>query len=148
MMRPEFVQRLILNSMCDDFENVDQVILRNVAGVAAKCGLTVERPEVVENLRALVEAGLAKAYDLFPGIKDHSQANFRECHRSMFRKRTSERISTLPREACSSTKPTARGGRSMIMMCFVPTGSRHETKGNPRSFRYPHKSGQSLPDLL
>jgi hypothetical protein len=70
MMRPEFVQRLILNSMCDDFENVDQVILRNVAGVAAKCGLTVERPEVVENLRALVEAGLAKAYDLFPGIND------------------------------------------------------------------------------
>jgi hypothetical protein len=70
MMRSEFVQRLILNSMCDDFENVDQVILRDVAGVAAKCGLTVERPEVVENLRALVEAGLAKAYDLFRGIKD------------------------------------------------------------------------------
>ncbi len=64
MTRAEFVQRLILNSMCDDFENVDQIILRDVAGVAAKCGLTVERPEVVENLRALVEAGLAKAYDL------------------------------------------------------------------------------------
>jgi hypothetical protein len=64
MTRPEFVQRLILNSMCDDFENLDQVILRDVAGVAAKCGLTVELPEVVENLRMLVEAGLAKAYDL------------------------------------------------------------------------------------
>ena len=65
MTRTEFLQRLIVNSMCDDFENVDQVILRDVAGVAAKCGLTVERPEVVENLRALVEAGLAKAYDMW-----------------------------------------------------------------------------------
>jgi hypothetical protein len=50
--------------MCDDFENVDQTILRNVAEVAARCGLTVGRSEVVENLRELVEAGLAKAYDL------------------------------------------------------------------------------------
>ncbi len=64
MTREEFVQRLIVNSMCDDFENVDQVILRDVAGVAGKCGLTVERPEVVQNLRALVERGLVKAYDL------------------------------------------------------------------------------------
>jgi hypothetical protein len=64
MTRAEFVQRLVLNSMCDDFENVDQVILRDVAQVAAKCGLRVERPEVVRSLRALVEAGLAKAYDL------------------------------------------------------------------------------------
>src|SRR5690242_5287474 len=64
MTRAEFIKRLILNSMCDDFENVDQVILRDVAEVAAKCGLSVERAEVVHNLRALVEAGLAKAYDL------------------------------------------------------------------------------------
>ena len=63
MTREEFVQRLIVNSMCDDFENVDQVILRDVAEVAAKCGLTVERPEVVQNLRALVEGELVKAYD-------------------------------------------------------------------------------------
>src|SRR5689334_21955889 len=64
MTRAELIQRLILNSMCDDFENVDQVILRDVVEVAAKCGLIVERPEVVQNLRMLVEAGLAKAYDL------------------------------------------------------------------------------------
>jgi hypothetical protein len=64
MTREEFVKRLIVNAMCDDFENVDQVILRDVAGVAAKCGLTVERPELVQNLRALVEAGLVKAYNL------------------------------------------------------------------------------------
>ena len=70
MTRSEFVQRLIVNSMCDDFENVDQVILHDVAGVAAKCGLTIERSEVVQNLRTLVESGLVRAYDLVPGIGD------------------------------------------------------------------------------
>ena len=70
MTRTEFVQRLVLNTICDDFENVDQVILRDVVEVGAKCGLTIQRPEVVESLRALVEARLAKAYDLFPGIGD------------------------------------------------------------------------------
>jgi hypothetical protein len=44
MTRPEFVQRLILNSICDDFENVDQVILRDVSEVGAKCGLAIRRP--------------------------------------------------------------------------------------------------------
>ena len=70
MTRAEFVQRLILNSMCDDFENVDHMILPDVAGVAARCGLTIERPEVVEVLRGLVEAGLAKAYDLSASGRD------------------------------------------------------------------------------
>ena len=31
MTRTEFVQRLVLDSICDDFKNVDQVILRDVA---------------------------------------------------------------------------------------------------------------------
>jgi hypothetical protein len=62
MTREEFVQRLMVNAMCDDYENVDQVILRDVVGVAAKCGLTVDRAEVVQNLRVLVEARLVKAY--------------------------------------------------------------------------------------
>jgi hypothetical protein len=70
MTRAEFVQRLVLNSICDDFENVDQVILRDVAEVGTKCGLTINRAEVLNGLRVLVEAGLAKAYDLFPGITD------------------------------------------------------------------------------
>lgn len=70
MTRAEFVQRLVLNSICDDFENVDQVILRDVAEVGTKCGLTINRPDVVNGLQVLVEAGLAKAYDLFPGIAD------------------------------------------------------------------------------
>jgi hypothetical protein len=64
LSRSELVRRLVLNSICDDFENVDQVILRDVATEGAKCGLTVERPEVVEALAALIEDGLAKAYIL------------------------------------------------------------------------------------
>jgi hypothetical protein len=64
LSRGEFVRRLVLNSICDDYENVDQVILQDVAESAAKCGLTVQRPEVVEALAALVEDGLAKAYIL------------------------------------------------------------------------------------
>jgi hypothetical protein len=66
MTRAEFVQRLILNSICDDFENVDQVILRDVAEVGTKCGLTIQRREIVEGLRQLVSSGLAKAYALSP----------------------------------------------------------------------------------
>jgi hypothetical protein len=66
MLRSEFVRRLVLNSICDDFENVDQIILRDVAETAAKSGFTVDRAEVVNALTGLVEEGLAKAY-ILPG---------------------------------------------------------------------------------
>ena len=48
----------------DDFENVDQMILRESRKIGAKCGLTIGRSEVVEAIRALVGAGLARAYEL------------------------------------------------------------------------------------
>ncbi len=64
MIRSELVRRLVLNSICDDFENVDQVILREVAEAGAKCGLTIERSEVVQALAGLIADGLAKAYIL------------------------------------------------------------------------------------
>jgi hypothetical protein len=70
MTRTEFVQRLVLNTICDDFENVDQVILRNVAEVGAKCGMTIRRSDVVDALRALLGAGLAKAYELLATGRD------------------------------------------------------------------------------
>ncbi len=50
--------------MCDDFENIDQIILPTVAREAGKCGLAIDRAEVVEAVRSLVEHGFAKAYDL------------------------------------------------------------------------------------
>jgi hypothetical protein len=51
-----------LNAISDDFENVDQVILRDVAHDGAKCGLMIARSEVVLALAGLVEDGMAKAY--------------------------------------------------------------------------------------
>jgi hypothetical protein len=49
---------LILDAICDDYENVDQTILRHVA----EGGLTVARHEVVEELTRTVEDGLATAH--------------------------------------------------------------------------------------
>jgi hypothetical protein len=66
MIRAELVRRLALNSICDDFENVDQRILRDVAEAGAKRGLIVERWEVVQALAGLIKDGLAKAY-ILPG---------------------------------------------------------------------------------
>jgi hypothetical protein len=64
MTRSESIRRLVLNAICDDFENVDQVILPQVMEVGAKCGLAIYRSEVLEALGALVERGLAEAFDL------------------------------------------------------------------------------------
>lgn len=88
MNRQELVRRLVLRSICDDFENVDQVILRGVAEDGTKCGLTIERSEIVVALAGLIEDGLAKAYLLsgrdpfsneFPGMPpiDIPEENFK-----------------------------------------------------------------------
>ena len=66
MTRSEFLRRLVLNEIGDDYENVDQVILREVAKTGARCGLTIERFEVVDALASLIADGLAKAY-ILPG---------------------------------------------------------------------------------
>ncbi len=60
------MRRVVLWSISDDYENVDQIILPDVARTGAKCGLTIERSEVVQALASLIEDGLAKAYNLSP----------------------------------------------------------------------------------
>src|SRR5260370_35830312 len=55
---------MVLNAICDDYENVDQVILRDVAKNGAKLGLAVERSDIVAALADLIKDGLAKAYFL------------------------------------------------------------------------------------
>jgi len=70
MNRNELVRLFVLNAISDDYENVDQVILRSVAEDGAKCGLTIERSEVVHALAGLIEDGLAKAY-LLSGTAPH-----------------------------------------------------------------------------
>ena len=62
MDRRELIRRLVLNSICDDFENVDQVILRDVTRDGSKFGLMIERSDIVDALKGLIEDGLAKAY--------------------------------------------------------------------------------------
>ena len=64
MEKRELVRLLVLNEICDDFENIDQIILKNVAPQAAKLGITVTRDDIAEELARLIDDGLAKAYDL------------------------------------------------------------------------------------
>ncbi len=62
MERRELIRRLVLDSICDDVENVDQIILPDVAREGSRLGLTIERSDIVDALEGLVEDGLAKAY--------------------------------------------------------------------------------------
>lgn len=62
MNRAEFIQKMVLNHISDDYENVDQIILPVVARECAKLGFIVERSDVVRALAELIENGLAKAY--------------------------------------------------------------------------------------
>ena len=64
MNRWAVVRLLVMDGICDDYENIDQIILREVAGAGARCGLAIERPEVVDALAGLITDGLAAAYRL------------------------------------------------------------------------------------
>jgi hypothetical protein len=66
MDRSERLRRMVLDAICNDYENADQMILRDVAQDGAKLGLTVERSDIVDALTQLIEDGLAKAYRLSP----------------------------------------------------------------------------------
>ena len=64
MLSDELVQRLVLDKICDDYENLDSTILRDVAKDALELGEVVGREQIVEALSSLIAAGLAKAYCL------------------------------------------------------------------------------------
>jgi hypothetical protein len=66
MERSELIRRLVLNAICDDYENVDQIIFPQVSTDGAKLGLTIVRADVVDALATLISDGLAKAYVLTP----------------------------------------------------------------------------------
>jgi hypothetical protein len=68
MNRDEFIRRLALEGISDDYENVDQMLLPTISEVGLKLGWTIERSEVVKALASLVEEGLARAYTL-SGVK-------------------------------------------------------------------------------
>jgi len=62
MNRSELIRRLVLNAICDGYQNVDQVILLQVAEGGAMLGLAIARSDVVDALAGLIADGLAKAY--------------------------------------------------------------------------------------
>src|ERR1039458_3895214 len=66
MEQTEIIRRLVLNEICDDYENVDQTILADVSSDGARLGLTVNRADIVNALASLVADGFAGAYLLYP----------------------------------------------------------------------------------
>ncbi len=68
MERNELIRWIVLSEICDDYENVDQIILPCVSRDCAKLGFVVERSQIVTALGELIEGGLAKAY-LLSGTK-------------------------------------------------------------------------------
>jgi hypothetical protein len=65
MRRKELVRLVVLNAICDDYENIDQIILPNVINDAAECSVAgVDRGEIVEALTGLVTDGLAEVFIL------------------------------------------------------------------------------------
>jgi hypothetical protein len=42
MERKELLRRLVLNAMCDNYENVDQIVLKDAASRGVRLGLTIE----------------------------------------------------------------------------------------------------------
>ena len=63
MSREELLRLFVLDSMADDYEAVPE-IMRGVGALAAECGIEISRDEVVTSLRALIEAGLVRAWSV------------------------------------------------------------------------------------
>lgn len=67
---------MVLDEICGDYENVDQVMVPELARDGARLGLSIDRAEIVDVLTSLVADGFASAYILggpSPGVKklDH-----------------------------------------------------------------------------
>jgi len=72
MTQIEFVRRLVLNEICDDYEDLE-MIGQWVFKDSARCGLTVTQGDIVKSLIDLIEAGMAKAYWFEPMAKEPSE---------------------------------------------------------------------------
>ena len=92
--RSEFIRRLVLNYISDDYENVDQCILHDVGKDGTRCGLTIERHEIVAALGQLIEDGLAKRI-CCPAPSQ--PGSLRACRRSTLSSATSKHTSTSRR---------------------------------------------------
>lgn len=68
--RSELVRRLVLSVICDDYENLAVSIEMPVVETGGRCGLYIEKAEIVRALRELIELGWAKAYYLGDKFKE------------------------------------------------------------------------------
>ena len=64
MERAELIERLVLNEICDDYENIDQIIFPAVSEVSPRFGITVNRSDIVDALSCLIAKGLVNGYIL------------------------------------------------------------------------------------
>ena len=63
MTRHEFILRLVLNGICDDFEDIERILPAIEEGKI--CGVEITYEEVLDALRELIDLGYAKAWDLY-----------------------------------------------------------------------------------
>jgi hypothetical protein len=117
MNRGELVRLLVLNAISDDYENVDQAILRYVVEQLAKLGMAIERAEIVIALGGLIQDGLAKAY-LLSGTEPYS-TELRGMPRSTSSRRTSRPTSISRRREGIFFSLTKQIGRLMMKVIFA-----------------------------
>jgi len=63
MTRAELIRMFVLNSFCDDYEDIEQ-IMEHTGEVGPKCGLTISREDIIQALRELIDLRYARAWDL------------------------------------------------------------------------------------
>ncbi len=65
MTRAELIRLFVLDSFCDDYEDIEQ-ITKSIDRNSHDCGMTISHDEIIQALRELVEIGYAKAWDFDP----------------------------------------------------------------------------------
>jgi hypothetical protein len=63
MTRVELIRMFVLDSMCDDFEDIERITDWTIEW-GSKCGLMVSHDDIIQALHELIELGYTKAYDL------------------------------------------------------------------------------------
>ncbi len=77
--RTQLIRLMVLDSICDNCENIDQIILPQISKDCLKLGFDVSRSEIVNALTALVNDGLAKACWLYPHSPDRVEIDGMPC---------------------------------------------------------------------
>jgi hypothetical protein len=63
MTRAELIHMFVLDSMCDDYEDIERITDWAVES-GSRCGLTISHDDIIQALRELIDMGRIKAWDL------------------------------------------------------------------------------------